>query len=218
MNNPESSGTITYEDLEPTLRTGDLLLCHGSSGVSRDIEDITRSDWSHVAMVIRPDPTQPPLVWQTGPNPIVEDVHTDTQHGGAQLGDLRAALGIMGDPRYGDTVFVRRMTVDRTPEFESDVQQAIVGLDGRPFPQLWKMALEWVAGRFDIPTSDRTFYCAELVARTFMVMKLLPVYPPVDAYGPRSFSTENSRLGLLRDATLGAQYQVLTPQSTPVAS
>lgn len=53
-----------YEELEPRLRTGDILLFHGDSRRSRVIEGVTRSKFSHVGMIVRPDPAKAPLLWR----------------------------------------------------------------------------------------------------------------------------------------------------------
>jgi len=68
--------TVKYDDIEPKLATGDILIFHGASGISLQIEQTTQSQFSHAAMVIRPDPSKPPFVWQTGPGPIVVDAMT----------------------------------------------------------------------------------------------------------------------------------------------
>ena len=62
---------IAYDDLVPRLRTGDVVVFHGVSLASRVIERVTGSRYSHAAMVYRPDPNEPPMLWETGPDPIV---------------------------------------------------------------------------------------------------------------------------------------------------
>jgi len=46
---------VDYETLRPEIRSGDLLLCSGSAVISRLIQQVTGSVWSHVAFVIRLD-------------------------------------------------------------------------------------------------------------------------------------------------------------------
>jgi hypothetical protein len=110
---------VNYNDLVNDLRTGDLFLFHGSSGISRKIEDVTRGEFSHAAMVVRPHVDQPPLIWQTGPNPLKEDVVTTSMHGGAQLSDLLTTVTMESSPQYGDVPHVRRLTATRTDAFET---------------------------------------------------------------------------------------------------
>jgi hypothetical protein len=51
--------------------------------------------------------------------------------------------------------------------------------------------------------------CAEVLARTYQRMGLLPLEPPPNAYAPRDFSEKNANLHLLRGAALGPQVEVL---------
>src|SRR5512140_1369705 len=82
---------VRYEDLEPRLRTGDILLFHGTSRRSRIIETVTGSEFSHIGMIVRPQANKPPLLWHTDPRQVTKDVVDDGEHGGAQLNDLTAA-------------------------------------------------------------------------------------------------------------------------------
>lgn len=212
------SATIAYDDLVPKLRTGDVFVFHGDSTISRVIERITGSRYSHAAMVIRPDPAKPPLLWEEGPDPIVEDPETQTRHGGAQLGLLDDALRKMNRPAFGDTPFVRQLLFERTPEFERVALQVITDLEGRPFPTMLQMLEDWLAGQIHFVTTDKRMYCAELVAATFMRMGLLPLDPPANFYDPKDFSIEYDRLPWLKGAKLGPQYQVVGLEPTPAAA
>ena len=44
-----------YDDARPEIRSGDLLLCAGTSVMSRMIQRATESPWSHVALILRLD-------------------------------------------------------------------------------------------------------------------------------------------------------------------
>jgi hypothetical protein len=203
--------SIKYDDIEGRLATGDVLLFHGASGVSTEIETKTSSFFSHAAMVIRPDPARPPFVWQTGPGPIVVDAITHSSHGGAQLSLLRDALVFMSNPAFDDTGFVRQLQLTRIPEFETVAQWAISGLDGTPFSTMQDMQKNFVAGQRHLAVSDQTFFCSELVAHTFMLMGLLPFDPPANAYAPGFFSPERGNMPFLRGASLGPLLQLVPP-------
>ena len=43
----------SYDDVRPSIQSGDLLLCSGSALISRIIQKVTESVWSHVALVMR---------------------------------------------------------------------------------------------------------------------------------------------------------------------
>ena len=210
--------TIKYDDLEPRLATGDILIFHGSSGISLQIEQKTQSYFSHAAMVIRPDPSKPPLVWQTGPGPIVVDEMTHSSHGGAQISVLRDAIAYMSNPAYGDTGYVRQMQFSRGPEFETVAMWAVAGLDGTPFSTMSDMLKDFNEGQRHIAVSDQTFFCSELAAHTFMLMGLLPFDPPANGYSPGDFSPERGNLPWLRGATLGPLMQLVPPPAAPAAA
>lgn len=211
---PPASPKVRYDDIEPSLATGDVLFFHGSEASSLRIEHKTHSEFSHAAMVIRPDQTKPPLIWQAGPEAMIEDYFTKTKHAGAQLSDLREMLTVWAhlDPSY--TGYLRQLTFKRSPAFETVALWASVGLDGTPFPALQDMLKEWKAGHKHQTIPDQTFFCSELVAHTFMMMGLLPFDPPANAYAPGDFSTQRQPLRWQRGAALGPQYQ-LEPPSDP---
>ena len=208
-----SPETVRYENLEPELRTGDLFLFHGASRRSHAIEKLTRSEFSHIGMIVRPDPSRPPLIWQTDPRPVTEDRADDRRHGGAQLNDLTAAMAVMTSPHYGDTPFVRRLIVDRSPGFEDRALEAIAAMDATSFPSLRKIVQDWVLGHLHIATSEKDMYCAEVLAATFQRMGLLPEEPPANSYSPRDFSEQHEHLSLQMGARLGPQRQVLWMQT-----
>ena len=46
---------VPYEEIRPLIRSGDLLLCQGTSAFARLIQFATGSDWSHVGFILRHD-------------------------------------------------------------------------------------------------------------------------------------------------------------------
>jgi len=203
--------TIAWSALAPTLRTGDVVLFHGASRRSRVIEDVTRSKFSHIGMIVRPDAAAPPRLWHTDPRPVTADLEDRARHGGAQLNDLGEALARMTQPSYGDTPYVRRLDAARGPEFEAAAQRAVAELDQTPFPSLLAIVKEWVFGHLRIATSGRRMYCAELLALTWQRMGLLGREPPANAYAPEDFAHERGGVRLRDGAKLGPLLQVTQP-------
>ena len=211
MAKADNPKALPYDEIASRLRTGDILLFHGANEDSIAIEKATGSKYSHVAMAIRPDPAKPPLIWQAGPGPIVKDPKTHTKHGGAQLGRMRDALAFIEDPVYNDTGFWRRMMVRRPEEFEHAAIQAVAEFDGRPFPSLLKMVEHWIEGKLHIVSPEKTLFCAELIALTYMRMGLLPVDKPANGYSPAAFSEERP-VDLMLGARFGPPVQMLRPE------
>jgi hypothetical protein len=201
--------TVRYEDLEPRLCTGDLFLFHGGSRRSRIIETATGSEFSHIGMVVRAQDGKLPLLWQSDPRPVTEDLVDNAEHGGAQLNELSAALAVMTSPDYGDTPYVRQLIVEAAPDLDEEVLRAIASMDATSFPSLLKILKEWVLGHLHVSTSEKRMYCAEVLAHTYQRMGLLPPDPPANAYSPRDFSEQHEKLRLLRGASLGPQQEVL---------
>jgi len=200
---------VRYADVEPVLRTGDILLFHGASRRSHVIETATASRYSHVGMIVRPDPTRPPLLWHTDPRPVTLDVEDGEAHPGAQLNDLRAALARMTSPQYGDTPSVRRLEVERTPALEEAVRRAVATIDRTAFPSLPKILKDWVLGHLRVGTREHRMECAEVLAYTYQQMGLLPAEPPSNAYAPRDFHAGTIHGRLLHGASLSDPVEVL---------
>jgi hypothetical protein len=140
---------------------------------------------------------------------VTEDVVGDREHGGAQLNDLRAALAVMTSRDYGDTPFVRQLSVQHTPEMDEAALRAVAAVDQTSFPSLVNFMKQWVLGHLRVTTSGKRMECAEVLARTYQRMGLLPPEPPPNGYAPRDFSEQHTKLHLLRGATLGPQVEVL---------
>lgn len=56
---------VSYATVRPLLRSGDLLLCQGSTTFARLIQHATDSPWSHVACLIRMDALERILVLES---------------------------------------------------------------------------------------------------------------------------------------------------------
>lgn len=208
---------VRFEVLEPNLRTGDLMLLHGTSSESVAIEDITHSPYSHVGMIVRPDRTRPALVWQTGPAPIVKDPQVQGLHAGAQLGLASDVFGYIAD--HGEAIYVRQMEFLRTPDFEKRTMQVVARLDGTPFPTLWQMAFDWAVGHLHISTTSKHEYCAQLVADTLIQLGLLGSDPPMNDYSPGDFGVGGAGVKLLLGATLRGEFLVeVTPATAAIGA
>lgn len=85
---------------------------------------------------------------------------------------------------------------------------AIADLEGRPFPSLLRMVMEFLEGQLHIRSSGPDLYCAALVAVMYQRMGLLPAEdPPPNWYDPKRFSEEFEKLPMLH-GKLGHTYYV----------
>lgn len=203
--------TITWDALLPEARTGDLVLFHSGDRLSKVIEDVTHGDYSHVAMIVRPDPKQPPQIWQESGIALTPDPDSTTAplHTGAQLGDLQTTVTKI--LQYHDHPRYRRLVWDRTPAFEAAVQEVIRTCDGRPFGTILEMAAHWFEGHvLGEASSDHTMFCSQLVALTFQRAGLLGMEHPTNWYAPSSFSAGNPDLHLLQGAAFEPEVPIQT--------
>lgn len=206
-----AEATITWDELLPIARTGDLVLFHSQDTLSEVIEKATGGDYSHVAMIIRPDPKAPPQLWEESgialsPDP---DSKTTPMHKGAQLGDLQSTVEAI--LAYHDHPNYRRLDFERTPEFEAAVQDVITTCEGVPFGSIPQMAEHWLEGHFlEIAAPETQMFCSQLVALTFQRAGLLGTEHVPNWYSPSSFGSGHHGLHLLQGATFEPEIPIQT--------
>jgi hypothetical protein len=191
----------TLDEAAQLTRTGDVWLFRGHSAADRVIQTSTNSPVNHVGMAVVLEDL-PPLLWHAELGQSLPDVWSGKHHRGVQLHDLRAAVLVWGH-RYGG---------------EAGVLRSIARLDGTPFPTTAKLAGGWLKGRLPGSTGKHTpvetAFCAEVVARTYLEMGLLPAHRKVTYYDPGSFWSED-RLQLEGGYSLGDEISVALPPQEP---
>lgn len=167
---------MPWSELEPTLRTGDVVLFHQDGLISRLIELVTEAHFSHVAMVVREDDGTLNL-WQSF-----------EPEGGVVTDPMLAFLQKYTDTNKGVYIDVRRLNLERTEDFWAPLPAFVKEMTGRPFPTAWGMMAHYFEGRLGIDSGEKSFFCSDLVADTYMQVGLLPKKPPPNYYAPKSFS------------------------------
>jgi len=210
-----------WADLEPSMQTGDLILFSGSKPESQWIELFTGGMFSHATMINRPDPSEPPLMWQEAPSGIVADPWVKSPdpskalHGGAQLGDALAATQVI-QYQYGDIAYYLQLDWSRPGNLDQVMASVVDSYDGRPFGTVMEMALDYIIGHeFNISSGEATLYCAALVAVTFMKIGLFNDSHPANWYSPNSFaSPQDADLPWAVGASLKDPIEIDVPQPT----
>jgi hypothetical protein len=206
----------TLDEAARLTRTGDLWLFRGFSAADRVIQTSTNSPVNHVGMAVVLDDL-PPLLWHAELGQSLPDLWAGKHHRGVQLHDLRDAVLVWGH-RYGQRAWLRQLTPDVTSAMEDGVLRSIARLDGTPFPTTAKLAGGWLKGRLPGTsgkhTEVETAFCAEVVARTYLEMGLLPARRKATYYDPGSFWSED-RLQLEAGYALGDEVSVQLPPQEP---
>ena len=222
----ESGTLISLVEAVDITRTGDIWLFRASSVADRAIRVTTNAPVNHVGMSVVLDDL-PPLLWHAELGRSLPDVWSGTHQRGVQLHDLRDAV-VVWSRKYGQRPWLRQLdlhdqsAVERKA-MEDAVLRTIALLDGTPFPSTARLAGRWLTGKLpragagnrpDAAGLEST-YCAEVVARTYEAMELLPGDRRASWYDPGRFWS-GDQLPLARDAWLSKEIAVAVPAWAPL--
>lgn len=240
MNTLAGGTTVTYPEIRDSLQTGDLVFLQGDptkslvdlliEAVDTAAGELTRS---HVGMVIDDNGTKY-LFDAPGPgpcagvngcydDPYVTDpdnrlygkANPDGSHDGLRVSPLDEVLEYYASVMDWQ-FFVRHLeTPAISPEQFAALRIFINRVDGMPFPnEFVGMPINFGLGQKDTMTWWGTYFCAELVADTYMHMGILSMDFPPNAYSPGTFtSSDPTKLPLVGGATLGDSITVTWPHS-----
>ncbi len=175
------------------LLTGDVLLFAGE-GVSRAIQVLTVSRWSHVGVVVKRGGRA--FVWEATPDTSFDCELCSKAHGGVRLVPLEPRLARSGRVDCRQLVGIDRPTRNRLRQLTRD------GLfQGKHYPDYYDRELALAVVDWDLPVflnreDDEKFFCSELVARVYQSVGLFrpdPMYRS-NEFTPRSFSEQNEKL------------------------
>ena len=219
MNEPELAALLpAFDELAPSLDSGDLVLFGGESRFCRAIQRFSGCQWSHVALVARPRAGGPLLLWEATLGTDIADLVTHEISPGVHLYDLAHWIR-----HYGGETAIRRLATLRTDKMRLALLAFYYEARDRPFE---RNRLEFLRSVYDGPLGRNrredpsSFFCSELVAEAYQRMGLLPAAPPANEYMPRDFSSQATRpLALSPGAALGPEVLVcrqVEPAERPV--
>jgi hypothetical protein len=208
MSEPELAALLpAFDELAPTLDSGDLVLFGGVSRFCRAIQRFSGCRWSHVALVARPRAGGPLLLWEATLGTDIADLVTHEISPGVHLYDLAHWIR-----HYGGETAIRRLAIERTNAMRLALLAFYYIARDRPFE---RNRLEFLRSVYDGPLGHNrredpsSFFCSELVAEAYQRMGLLPAAPPANEYSPRDFSDQCRRpLALQLGAALGPEVLV----------
>jgi len=202
---------MKYQDLRSQLKTGDVLLFSGKSGISEGIKFFTLSKWSHVGIVYKfesdLDPKGSIFSWESTTLCDVADADTGKLTQGVQRVELSERLERCFATGY--EISVRQLSEPLSNEMVRKLNDFRHEVSGRPYE---KNRIDLIKAAWDGPFGKNkedlsSLFCSELVAEAFQRMGLLGQTKPSDEYSPKDFSAEK-RLQLELGYSLGNEISI----------
>ncbi|MDG5788366.1 hypothetical protein QA612_12830 [Evansella sp. AB-P1] len=188
-----------YYEIKEQLKTGDIILFSGQYKISKLVEKLEHSDWSHVGMVVRPDPKGEIYFFESTALTNLEDELFHDNKTGPKLVKLYDRLKTYGEdltPYVPPLYAVRSIVLTDTSIDETILYNYINKVHGIPNPNQWEMIWEVLEGRFLHISSKKSDYtCSKLVAELYEKLGLFKPKLPLNGYMPKDFSS-NSGLKL----------------------
>ncbi len=190
----------TLADAQPNFATGDILLFEGNPKNPLDwmIQHEEGEPYTHAGMIVVIDGQQyfwdAPGGGETFPDPV-----TKTSHDGCRVAPLDALLAYYMKSELA--VFYRKLNITLSAEQYAAMMIFIEAADGTPFPGqkpalpdeinlglglIWSYGLGKKLGL----TPANCFYCAQLVAETYMRMGLMKLANPSNSYTPADWAND----------------------------
>jgi hypothetical protein len=212
--------STTYTAVRSSLGTGDLFFLHGTSDAGVMIENIEKlAGWppySHIGMVIAdggdlyfwdapgggccfPDP------YATDPDNRIYGKYTDGIHPGCRVSVLDDVLAYYSTKTDAGGFWLRQLQPAVTADRFSALRLFINRVDGFPFPEgslpfeinlpgdVVGLGANFLAGQDRASFFFGTYFCAQLVADSYMHMGLLDMelFPP-NGYSPAAFTMDGT--------------------------
>ncbi|PLT46725.1 hypothetical protein B8V81_0949 [Paenibacillus pasadenensis] len=203
-----------WTEWERTLQTGDLVFFHGIFLESEEIEIISRSEWSHVGMVVRLPGFDEALLWESTTTETLEDVEQHRIKTGPMLVRLRERIATDEADRYDSRYAFRQLQGDRPADTLDKFQAFVEEVHDASFPSLTKMAEELLAGSWDCQADEKTFFCSELVAETYMRLGWMERGHPSNYYTPKLLA-KSQDLPLAAGLVLARELRYLKDAEIP---
>lgn len=175
-----------YEDMRSDMRTGDILLFAGTGFISRAIQRITDSEWSHVGMVLNVEEFDFVCCFESTTLSNIPDLTTGAKVRGVSLVPLSQRLA-----SYDGRVAWRRLEGQLGRDQVQEALRMRSKFTGTPYEgdqlELLKSALDNTALGQNQPDLSSVF-CSELVAETLKAMDVLGTNIFSNEYTPADFA------------------------------
>ena len=205
-----------FIDNKYKLKTGDILLFDNKGGgvmgiFSSLIKKITKSDISHVAMVLKdPDFIDPPLkgiyVWESN-----YEGKPDPQDGKIKFGVQITPLEEMFDyyRKNKSKVFVRRIICYPSIFSKNNLEDIHKVVYGKVYDINISDWIEGIERKDKKPQKTDRFWCSALVGYIYTKCDILTPHTDWSILRPSDFTTKyNNNLNFLNNACLGDEHQL----------
>lgn len=193
-----------YEKIRDTLKTGDIVLFSGKGAFSSTIKWFTKSEFSHVGMVVVLEGYDSVMIWESTTLSNITDLDTGTLRQGVQLGYLSERID-----KYDGEIKIRKLSVKPSRAQIDKLSKLRAKLKGKPYEkskiELIKSAYDGVLGSNKEDISS--LFCSELVAEAYYSMGLLSKPPASNEYTPADWSSQNKDIPLL-NCSLKKEYKI----------
>ncbi|MEW9109545.1 MAG: hypothetical protein AB2374_09355 [Cytobacillus gottheilii] len=201
--------TETYDQLLPLLKTGDLILFSGKYEMSKLVEKLEHNKWSHVGMVVRPDPDGEVYFFESTALVNLEDEWFHDHETGPKVVKLLDRLKTYGqdvEPYVAPEYAVRTLTMKNKID-DQKLYDYIKSVHGIPNPSEWSMIEEVIEGRMFHITSKRNDYtCSKLIAETYLTLGITSFSMPLNGLMPKDFSSAGHIK--IKDGELGEEILI----------
>jgi hypothetical protein len=205
---------ITYDEIAPLLKTGDIVLYEGNSSFQKVIDVITGSPYNHMSMVVLSkdiglkEPTDEILLWESTPYAITVDKELDKPKAGPTLVSMKTRLEQEIDKDMFSVFVIRRLSGQLTAANLAALSNAIQAAYPDKFPTDFWFFVKGILGRlFNVEVPQATYFCSELIAYTYQKMGILSNTHPPDYYEPKDFSSAG-KITLQQNLSFGDDYNL----------
>ncbi|MEO1655086.1 MAG: hypothetical protein AAFU64_16180 [Bacteroidota bacterium] len=182
---------LSYSKIASSLRTGDIILFSCPSTISKVIDTVEDSPYAHVGMVIRLPNHPRPLFWESSHVDVIDDEIKDVGSEGVHLIDLEKLIDLC-QSHYKCSYFALRHLYPSLGHKEmAKLEKYMRELDGREFPSIFGMIMHFLEGKLGIKTSERTFFCSELLTATYKELGVIKNDVLVNSLSPANYSAEH---------------------------
>lgn len=191
------------------FKTGDLLLFNGNHLLSPFgffsyfIKLFTRSDWSHIGMIVKDPPfgnlPKGIYVWQSSYDENAEDKKVEL---GVELTPLEEVL-----KKYKGIIHWRKLNLGNLKITNENLKDLHTLVHDKPYdvnPFDWFNALI----QYDSGRKENRFFCSALVARIYSFLCLID--PKIDwsIIRPSDFSSEKNKIKFINGVSLDAEIEI----------